>query len=71
MLLPEADDTVVLGPGLRREGADRVRVTRPGMLRRREPGPVYWVDCHARRYIASRGENVIGVVMAKAGDTFR
>jgi hypothetical protein len=29
------------------------------------------LDSHQKRYVASRGENVIGVVIAKAGDTFR
>lgn len=29
------------------------------------------LDSHHKRYVASRGENVIGVVLAKAGDTFR
>jgi exosome complex component RRP40 len=69
--LPAGGDTVVVGPGLRRETGAGATVTRPGLLRRRLPGPVYWVDCHAKRYVAARGENVIGVVMAKAGDTFR
>ena len=40
------------------------------MLRRRDPG-WYWVDCHQKRYVPTRGENVIGVVLAKAGDTFK
>ena len=62
---------VVVGPGLRREVGEVVVVTRAGVLRRKEPGPVYWVDCHSKRYVASRGENVIGVVVAKAGDIFR
>jgi len=69
--LPLGGDTVILGPGLRRETGQGARVTRPGVLRCKQPGPVYWVDCHSKRYIASRGENVIGVVTAKAGDTFR
>jgi hypothetical protein len=30
-----------------------------------------FLDSHQKRYVASRGENVIGVVTAKAGDTFR
>jgi exosome complex RNA-binding protein Rrp4 len=29
------------------------------------------VNSHSKRYVASRGEFVIGVVVAKAGDTFR
>ena len=32
---------------------------------------IYWVNSHLKRYVANRGENVIGVVMAKAGDVFR
>ena len=71
MELPGDGDTVVVGPGLRRETPTTATVTRPGVLRYKKPGPVYWVDCHAKRYIANRGENVIGVVIAKAGDTFR
>jgi len=60
---------VILGPGLRREG-ESVMVIKPGLLRRRDPG-VYWVDSHQKRYVANRGDNVLGVVVAKAGDTFR
>ena len=32
---------------------------------------MFWVNSHSKRYVASRGENVIGVVVAKAGDLFR
>lgn len=32
---------------------------------------VYWVNSHLKRYVANRGENVIGVITAKAGDIFR
>ena len=32
---------------------------------------VYWVNSHSKRYVASKGENVIGVVTAKTGDLFR
>ena len=72
------DDTedktgVVLGPGLRREAGDQVRVTKPGVMRMRvvNDKKVFWVDVHCKRYVANRGENVIGVVTAKMGDTFR
>ena len=64
-------ESVVVGPGLRRDVGEVVLVTRAGVLRKKEPGPVYWVDCHSKRYVATRGENVIGVVVAKAGDIFR
>jgi len=64
-------ESLVVGPGLRREVGESVVVTRAGVLRKKEAGPVYWVDCHSKRYVAARGENVIGVVVAKAGDIFR
>ena len=64
---------VVLGPGLRREAGDQVRVTKPGVMRTRwvNDKKCFWVDVHSKRYVANRGENVIGVVTAKMGDTFR
>ena len=65
--------SVVLGPGLRREAGDRVAVVKPGVMRARVVNDkrVVWVDVHSKRYVANRGENVIGVVLAKMGDTFR
>ena len=64
---------LVVGPGLRREQGDRIMVTRPGLFRVKNINEkeVCWVDCHSKRYVATRGENVIGVVLAKIGDIFR
>lgn len=60
---------VILGPGLRKE-LDKVFVTKAGILRKRAPN-TYWIESYQKRYIPARGENVIGVVMQKAGDIFR
>lgn len=60
---------VIIGPGLRKE-ADRVYITKPGVLKKRNPC-TFWVDSYQKRYVPSRGENVIGVVVQKAGDIFR
>ncbi|CAM9794386.1 unnamed protein product [Lampetra fluviatilis] len=60
---------VVLGPGLRREG-DVVLASRCGVLRHREPH-TYWVESHQKRYVPVKGETVIGVVTARAGDVFK
>lgn len=60
---------VIIGPGLRREG-ERILVIKPGILRFKDPG-VFWIDSHLKRYVANRGDNVLGVVIAKAGDIFR
>ena len=64
---------LVVGPGLRREEGERILVTRPGLLRTKNVNEkeVCWVDCHSKRYVATRGENVIGGVLAKGGDIFR
>ena len=64
---------LVVGPGLRKAEGEKILVTRPGILRSRNINErdVCWVDCHSKRYVATRGENVIGVVIAKIGDIFR
>ncbi|VVC90853.1 exosome complex component RRP40 [Leptidea sinapis] len=60
---------VLIGPGLRRE-SDNVYITKPGILKKRNPN-TFWVDSYQKRYIPSRGENIIGTVIQKAGDIFR
>jgi len=46
----EDKDTVILGPGLRRED-DTVFVCKAGVLRKRDP-VVYYVDSYQKRYAA-------------------
>lgn len=62
-------EIVILGPGLRRED-DAVFVCKAGVLRKREPA-VYYVDSYQKRYIPSRGENVVGIVTQKSGDIYK
>ena len=66
------DIKVIVGPGLTREGS-QVFSSRCGILRQKTNTKVavFWVDCHSKRYVPARGENVIGVVVGKAGDSFR
>ena len=63
---------VILGPGLSREKSE-VYANLCGILRRKitPRATLFWIDCHAKRYVANRGENVIGVVIGKSGDAFR
>ena len=63
---------VILGPGLTREKSE-VYANLCGILRRKMTprATLFWIDCHAKRYVANRGENVIGVVIGKSGDAFR
>lgn len=60
---------VILGPGLRRLD-DTVVASKAGPLRHKEPG-TFWVDNYQRRYIPARGDLILGIVRAKAGDLYR
>ncbi|XP_029961722.1 exosome complex component RRP40 [Salarias fasciatus] len=59
----------VCGPGLRRSGA-RLLVCKSGVLRHKAPN-VFWIDSQQKRYVPAKGETVIGIVTAKAGDIFK
>ncbi|NWU94944.1 EXOS3 protein, partial [Upupa epops] len=64
---------LLCGPGLRRCEAGLL-VTKCGLLRHRAAGGAggaYWVDSQQRRYVPVKGDHVIGIVTAKAGDVFR
>ncbi|XP_047359898.1 exosome complex component RRP40 [Vespa velutina] len=65
----DVKETVVLGPGLRRE-ADTVFICKAGILKKRSPA-VYYVNNYQKRYVPTRGENVIGIVIQKVGDIFK
>lgn len=60
---------VIIGPGLQKE-IDHVYVTKAGVLKKKKPN-TFWVDNYQKRYIPARGENVIGIVVQKAGDIYR
>merc|ERR1711928_1323 len=63
-------DKIYLGPGLRKYGKE-ILVSKPGVLRKKKNPNTYWIDCHQKRYIPTRGDNVIGVVVNKLGDYFK
>ncbi|KFB45490.1 hypothetical protein ZHAS_00013425 [Anopheles sinensis] len=69
MELMKMNKKVILGPGLRIE-EDVVRASKCGQLKMKAPN-TYWVDAYQKRYVPNRGELVVGVVTAKAGDIFR
>ncbi|XP_067155938.1 peroxiredoxin-like 2A isoform X4 [Apteryx mantelli] len=67
---------LLCGPGLRRSGAGLL-VTKCGLLRHRQAGGgaaaggAFWVDSQQKRYVPVKGDHVIGIVTAKAGDVFK
>ncbi|XP_035185699.1 exosome complex component RRP40 [Oxyura jamaicensis] len=68
---------LLCGPGLRRCAAGLL-VTKCGLLRHRQSGGggttaggAYWVDSQQKRYVPVKGDQVIGIVTARAGDVFR
>lgn len=60
---------VILGPGLRQVDGNVVSC-KAGVLKKRSTN-TFWVDSYQKRYIPSKGETVIGLVIQKAGDIFR
>lgn len=56
-------ETTMLGPGLMRNN-NQVVATTSGILKMRNNN-LFWVDSHQRRYMAARGECVIGIVRNK------
>lgn len=64
-----ATKKIILGPGLRKHN-DQVIASKAGILRSWAPN-IYWIDSYQKRYVPSRGETVIGVVLQKSGDIFR
>lgn len=56
-------ETTILGPGLMRNN-DMVVATKSGILKMRNNN-LFWVDCHQKRYVAARGECVIGIVRSR------
>lgn len=64
-----ANGKIILGPGLRHVG-EKVMACKAGPLRLKSTN-IIWIDSIQKRYIPSRGETVIGVVVQKAGDIFR
>uniref|UniRef100_A0A8C3K634 Exosome complex component RRP40 n=2 Tax=Neoaves TaxID=3078114 RepID=A0A8C3K634_9CHAR len=69
---------LLCGPGLRRCPTGLL-VTKCGLLRHRPAGGgaagaaggAYWVDSQQKRYVPVKGDHVIGIVTAKAGDVFK
>ncbi|XP_074530987.1 exosome complex component RRP40 [Halichoeres trimaculatus] len=66
---PTKQEKVVCGPGLRRSG-DRLLVCKSGVLRHKAPN-MFWMDSQQRRYVAVKGEAVIGIITVKSGDVFK
>ena len=56
-------ETTIIGPGLMLED-ETVVSTKSGILKMRNNN-LFWIDCHQKRYVAARGECVIGIVRTK------
>lgn len=56
-------ETTMLGPGLVRNDG-KVVATKCGILKMRNNN-LFWVDCHQKRYVAARGECVIGIIRSR------
>lgn len=62
-------ERVKLGPGLR-QVSDDVVVSKTGIFRYKAPC-TFWVECHQKRYVPTKGETVLGVIMGKVGEAYK
>ncbi|XP_067933557.1 exosome complex component RRP40-like isoform X2 [Watersipora subatra] len=73
--LVNTDDVAVgkkrplIGPGLVQMDSDTVCSCKAGLIKRK-PNMV-WVDSRQKRYVAMKGDSVIGIVTARQADSFR
>ncbi|ORY48124.1 hypothetical protein BCR33DRAFT_753297 [Rhizoclosmatium globosum] len=68
--IPESEQTVRVGPGLRQDVANIV-VAKAGILKQSVTGDRVWVEGNQRRYVPQLNESVIGIVTAKHVEGFR
>lgn len=59
----------IFGPGLRKH-EDKIYASKAGVLKMRNNN-LFWIDSHQKRYVASRGEYVIGIVHSKSSTNAR
>ena len=67
--LKESNKPAKLGPGLYCKD-DEVYACKSGILKYKKPN-LFWVNCHQKRYIPCKNDNVVGVVTQKQGDNYR
>ncbi|KAK2178956.1 hypothetical protein NP493_522g02033 [Ridgeia piscesae] len=68
-LKTDKNGKTILGPGLRRTYA-AIHIIKAGILQFKEPNE-YWIESPEKRYIATKGDSVIGIVTQRTGDAFR
>lgn len=64
-----SNEVTMLGPGLMRSD-NKVVATKCGILKMRNNN-LFWIDSHQKRYVAARGECVIGIVRMKGSNHVR
>lgn len=67
--ITQKERKIILGPGLRKH-EDKIVASKAGHLQSRPPA-TFWIDTYQKRYVPTRGESVVGVVVQKSGDIFR
>lgn len=66
----EPNKPTVLGPGLKRQGQDKVVAVKPGQLVHRSVNS-FWISSHQRYYIPCERDTVVGVVTSKSATFVR
>eukprot|EP00794_Sanderia_malayensis_P008250 gene8250-9132_t len=62
-------EKIKLGPGLRQENG-QVFACKAGILRSKKP-KIFWIDSNQKRYVAVKGDSVIGIIAKTGADNYR
>lgn len=63
------DNKVVIGPGLKKDKNEIVAI-KAGLLKTKD-NSLYWIESKQKRYVPSRNDHVIGIVVMKTGEAFK
>ena len=68
--LSSADSTLKFGPGIRQDG-EQVVAYKAGILRMKEKPLYIWIDTNQKRYVAVKGDAVIGIITSRGADSYK
>ncbi|XP_002163201.1 exosome complex component RRP40 [Hydra vulgaris] len=68
--LSSTEGFLKFGPGLRQEGQDVVAF-KAGILRMKKKPLFIWIDTNQKRYVAVKGDTVIGIITTRGADSYK
>jgi exosome complex component RRP40 len=69
--LQKQDSEITLGPGLIQDHLQQIRALKSGRLYSKHSPNRLWIDNYQKRYVATAGDCVLGVVLSRTGEAFK